>query len=73
MGVLGVALMVVGTMAVVSSVNGRLPLVLAALFGQAPPIAPSYNSIQQQAAADGWTGGGAFTPEPGTVGVGETF
>lgn len=65
MGVIGFLCVVLGGMAVVASVNGRLPLVLAAFFGQAPPIAPTYNSVQQQPGNTGWSS------DPGQVGGGD--
>jgi hypothetical protein len=54
--VLGILLAVLGVLTIVPSVNGRLPLVLAAMFGQAMPIAPSYGTLQQAQGQTGWSG-----------------
>ena len=60
MCVLGVVLAVLGWAAVSSATNGRLPLVLAALFGQGMPVAPSYNSLSQSVGAGSPLGGNSL-------------
>jgi len=68
MGVIGALLLIFGAMAIVASANGRLPIVMAAMFGQIPPAAPPLGSLQLGSSQ---TNAGSFFSDPGqSVGVG---